>query len=74
MDLTIPGGMGGKEAIQGLLDLDPKARAIVSSGYSDDPLIADHRNHGFKGALVKPYRLRELSNTMSSVLEEGTIA
>jgi CheY-like chemotaxis protein len=74
MDLTIPGGMGGKEAIQGLLDLDPKARAIVSSGYSDDPLIADYRNYGFKGALAKPYRLRELSSMMRRVLEEGTSA
>jgi len=70
MDLTIPGGMGGKETIQELLDLDPKARAIVSSGYSDDPLIADYQDYGFMGALAKPYRLRELSSTIRSALED----
>jgi len=55
MDLTIAGGMGGKEAIVKLLALDPKAKAIVSSGYSDDPVVTEFRKHGFCGLLPKPY-------------------
>jgi CheY-like chemotaxis protein len=74
MDLTVPGGMGGKEAIQELLAMDTNARAIVSSGYSEDPVIADYRSHGFKGALAKPYKLKVLSNTLRSVLEEDAAA
>ncbi len=51
MDLTIPGGMGGKETIQKLREIDPNVKAIVSSGYSDDPVMADFKNHGFCGLL-----------------------
>jgi len=61
MDLTNPRGMGGKEAIGLLLELDPHARAIVSSGYSNDPVMAEYRRHGFIGVLPKPYKLEELS-------------
>ncbi len=60
MDLTIPGGMGGKQAILKLLEIDPKAVAIVSSGYSSDPVMADFTQYGFSGCLKKPYRLQEL--------------
>ena len=49
MDLTIPGGMGGKEAIEKLRSLDPEVKAIVSSGYSNDPIMADHEKYGFVG-------------------------
>jgi len=55
MDLTIPGGMGGKEAARSILDIDPSARLIVSSGYSTDPIMADCREFGFCGAVFKPY-------------------
>lgn len=65
MDLTIPGGMGGKEAVRRVLELDPQARIIVSSGYSDDPVMADFRTHGFCAVLPKPYRIDELQNTLS---------
>lgn len=65
MDLTIPGGMGGKEAVSKILEIDPKARVIVSSGYSDDPVMADFRTHGFCAVLPKPYRIDELQNTLS---------
>ena len=55
MDLTIAGGMGGKEAVGKLLAIDPKAKVIVSSGYSDDPVVTEFRKHGFCGLLPKPY-------------------
>ena len=69
MDLTIPGGMGGKEAIQTLLKVDPDVKAIVSSGYSTDPVMADYRTYGFSGVVTKPYSIEELSETLNKVLE-----
>jgi signal transduction histidine kinase/ActR/RegA family two-component response regulator len=60
MDLTIPGGMGGKEAITKLLEIDPAAKAIVFSGYSNDPILAEFREHGFSGAMRKPFEVDEL--------------
>lgn len=68
MDLTIPGGMGGKEAVQELRILDPKVRAIVSSGYSNDPIMADYPAYGFKGVIVKPYDIANFSKTLSEVM------
>ncbi len=68
MDLTIPGGMGGKEAIQKLLEIDPNVRAIVSSGYSDDPVMAEYRKHGFCGVVAKPYDAETLSEVLHSVI------
>ena len=60
MDLSIPGGMGGKEAVAKLLQLDPDARTIVSSGYSNDPVMAEYQKYGFVGVLQKPYTVKEL--------------
>lgn len=68
MDLTIPGGMGGKEAAQQILNIDPKACLIVSSGYSNDPIISDIRSYGFSGVITKPFKLMELEQLISSVL------
>ncbi len=68
MDLTIPGGMGGKEAIQALRKLDPHVRAIVSSGYSNDPVMSNFREHGFVGVALKPYEVAELSEQIKKVL------
>ncbi len=68
MDLTIPGGMGGKEAAARILERDPHARLIVSSGYSHDPIMANHRKHGFRAAIVKPYLYDELWEKISRVL------
>jgi signal transduction histidine kinase/ligand-binding sensor domain-containing protein/CheY-like chemotaxis protein len=65
MDLTIPGGMGGKELIPHLLELDPNAQAIVISGYSNDPVLAEYRRFGFSGRLSKPVSFHELSKVLS---------
>jgi PAS domain S-box-containing protein len=70
MDLTIPGGMGGREAIARLLELDPDARAIVSSGYSDDAVLARFESYGFKGAISKPYNHKQLMDLVSKVLRD----
>ncbi|HTB81498.1 MAG TPA: PAS domain S-box protein [Opitutaceae bacterium] len=68
MDLTVPGGMGGREAIEHLLKLDPEVRAVVSSGYSSDPVLANYRVHGFRGRVTKPYRIAELAKTLRGVM------
>ena len=68
MDLTIPGGMGGKEAVKKLLKNDAETLAVVSSGYSNDPIISNYKQYGFCGAITKPYRIEELSRVMGEVL------
>jgi PAS domain S-box-containing protein len=67
MDLTIPGGMGGGEAIKKLLDIDPQAKVIVSSGYSNNPIMANFNKFGFKGVMSKPFRLDEVKKTLELV-------
>ena len=69
MDLTISGGLGGKETIVKLLEIDPAARVVVCSGFSNDPIIANYRDYGFMGMIVKPYRLEELSEALHQVLK-----
>jgi len=68
MDLTIPGGMGGKEAIKNILKIDPEAIAIVSSGYADDPVMANYTRYGFKGIAAKPYTMNHLHEVVNRVL------
>jgi CheY-like chemotaxis protein len=68
IDLTIPGGMGGKETAERILATDPNACLIVSSGYSNDPIMSDFHAYGFVGAVAKPYNLTEFSQMLSSVL------
>jgi PAS domain S-box-containing protein len=70
MDLTIPGGMGGKETIRALREIDPTIKAIVSSGYSNDPVLAEYQKYGFVARVEKPYRMQELGKTLRSVLEQ----
>jgi PAS domain S-box-containing protein len=67
MDLTIPGGMGGKEAVRYVLDIDPEAVVIVSSGYSDDPVMSRYRDYGFREVLPKPYDIKTLKATLERV-------
>jgi len=68
VDLTVPGGMGGEEAIQKLIEIDPEAKAIVSSGYSINPILANFAEYGFKGVIAKPYKTRELSEVLHKVI------
>ena len=73
LDLTIPGGLGGKEVVQEMLSLDPHLRAIVVSGYSNDPVLANYENYGFKGRVAKPFNLVDLSLVLNSVLQESVL-
>ncbi len=68
LDLTVPGGMGGREAMKELLRIDPAVRAIVSSGYSNDPIMSDYTQYGFKNVIAKPYDLEELGEVLRSVI------
>lgn len=68
LDLTIQDGMGGKEAMAGLLKIDPHVKAIVSSGYSDDPIMAEFQDYGFAEVLVKPYKIPELGRVLKKSL------
>ncbi|GFO69838.1 hypothetical protein GMLC_34170 [Geomonas limicola] len=68
MDLTIPGGMGGKDAVKRLLEIDPDAVAIASSGYSEDLVMARYREFGFSGVVSKPYSLHDLEVTLKEII------
>ena len=68
LDLTVPDGMGGKKTLEKLLDFDPDVKAIISTGYSNDPVLSDYKNIGFKGFIIKPYKIDQLSDILKKVL------
>ncbi|MBD3274903.1 MAG: PAS domain S-box protein, partial [Candidatus Marinimicrobia bacterium] len=68
MDLTIPGGMGGEEAIRQLRELDSDVRAVVSSGYSNSPIMANYRDYGFNGVISKPYQIDDLKSVVARLI------
>lgn len=68
MDLIVPEGLGGKDAVKQLLEVDPKAKVIVSSGYSNDPIMSKHEEYGFKGVAIKPFKIEDLSRTLQEVI------
>lgn len=68
LDMTIPGGMGGKETIVELLKIDPEVKAFVSSGYSDDQVLSDFKSYKFSGIISKPYKLSDLSIKLAEIL------
>ena len=68
LDLTVPGGLGGKETIVELRKMMPEVKAIVSSGYANDPVMAQYREHGFQGVVNKPFQMKELSEMIRQVM------
>lgn len=68
MDLTVPSGLGGSDAVKEILAINPEAKVVVSSGYAGDPIISDYMKFGFMAALVKPYKLRDLSTIIETLL------
>ena len=71
LDLTIPGGMGGEEAARAILAIDRHAQLIVSSGYSNDPIISEFGNYGFAASVHKPYSLARIAEILDSLLKVG---
>jgi len=71
LDLTIRGGYGGEEAMRRLLEIDPAAVGIVSSGYSESPVMSESRRFGFRDCIAKPYRPEELRVVLDRVLGAG---
>ncbi len=68
LDLTVAGGMGGKETIKRLKEIDPHVKAVVSSGYSDNPIMTDYRKYGFVDLIAKPYKIYELGEVIFRVM------
>jgi len=68
LDLMVPGGIGAREAIERLTEIDPSVNAIVVSGYAQDPVMTEFRDYGFKAVIGKPFTLEELSRTLNSVM------
>ena len=73
MDLTVPGGGGGKETLTKLKKIDPKVKAILSSGYADERTLTNFQRYGFKGVVIKPYNMEELSATLHQVIHEAPL-
>jgi len=69
LDLTIPAGMGGREAIQQLREMDPEVRAVVSSGYANDPVMARYQEHGFAAVLAKPYTFKQFQGLLQDMFD-----
>lgn len=72
-DLTVPGNMGGKEAVEKILKIDPSAKAIVSSGYSDNPIMTNFMEYGFSGVISKPFKITEFSKVLHQVIGRQSI-
>jgi DNA-binding response OmpR family regulator len=70
LDLTVPGGMGGKKTVGRLLEIDPSALVLVSSGYSSHKIMTNYTQYGFAGVVVKPFRINELNRVLKEVLGE----
>lgn len=68
MDLTVPGGMGGKETIKEILKIDKNVKALVSTGYSNDPVVSSFKDFGFSGVVSKPYKIDELKTAITNIL------
>ena len=67
LDLTVPGGIGGATAIPELQKIDPKIKAVVSSGYSNDPIMSNYKDYGFCGVVPKPYTISQLADLLNKI-------
>lgn len=74
LDITVPGGVGGKEAVKEILDINRDAIVIASSGYADDPAMSKYTDHGFAGVITKPYTVDELLHTVHQALAGNALA
>ncbi|ABS56606.1 response regulator receiver protein [Methanoregula boonei 6A8] len=70
IDLTIPEGLGGQETIEKLRSYDPEVKAVVSSGYTNDPVMQEYAKYGFSGRLTKPYRINEMKALLESMIQK----
>jgi CheY-like chemotaxis protein len=70
LDLSVPNGLGGKETIELLKDFDPAVKAVISSGYTTDPVVQDFFRYGFSEKLTKPYNIKEMKNLLESVIKK----
>jgi CheY-like chemotaxis protein len=73
LDLTLPGGMGGKEVLKKLIEIDPTVNAIVSSGYANDATMSRYQDFGFRGVMTKPYEAAELGKTVHEVIASSHV-
>ena len=73
LDLTLPGGMGGKEALKKLIEIDPTVNAIVSSGYAMDATMSRYQDFGFRGVIAKPYEAAELGKIVHEVIASSHV-
>ncbi|MCO1603959.1 hybrid sensor histidine kinase/response regulator [Desulfosporosinus nitroreducens] len=70
-DLTVPGGAGGRQALEEITKIDPQVKAITSSGYCNDAIMTDFKKYGFKAALPKPFCLEELSRVLRNTVMDS---
>jgi CheY-like chemotaxis protein len=70
LDLSIPHGLGGKETIDLLRNFDPAIKAVISSGFTDDPVVKDFSHYGFSERLTKPYNIHEMKNLLEKVIKK----
>ncbi len=70
LDLTVKGGTGGKEVMKRLIKIDPRVKAIVATGYSNNPIMEDYKRYGFRASIAKPFKARDLIDTVKKVLVE----
>lgn len=70
LDLSVPDGMGGKEAFEKIHALDPHAKVVISSGYTEDPMMTDHAAFGLAGILAKPYRITDIKALLETMIRK----
>jgi len=70
LDLSVPNGLGGKETIEHLRNFDPAVKAVVSTGYTNDPVVQDFSHYGFSERLTKPYNINEMKNLLEKVIKK----